>query len=395
MRHEILACTAFLMFGIHAALCVTGAKASESPARITDVVDVTGRAGALGQRVVNGVVTAGYPAVGALLLFDPVRQSYLLQCSGTLVGCNKFLTAQHCVAEQQDVSQYRVFFQHGPTLGVKAIHRLSDYVAPTAKGSQNDLAIVDLDRSVDGLIPVSPNNIRELFANEIATLVGFGITGDLFQDDAGLKRYGQVSLAACHLQHSSDLVCWNYQGGIPGKNSNTCNGDSGGPLFGTIHSKVVVAGVTSGGVDAQCGIGDHASDASVYPHRAWIADASRQKENTACGELPGLSENDLIRYYGFYGHINQDTTTHIFRFKVSDAKMLRVTMNATGRSPDADFDLYVIKGESSDVSQALCAAKQIGQFEDCEIPAPATGAWTVVVQRRAGQGQFQTTLSVF
>ena len=64
-----------------------------------------------GRRIVKGIGTFKHPAAGALLKGgDP--QSAGAWCSGTLVGCDKFLTAAHCVAPNPDPKGYLVFFQN-------------------------------------------------------------------------------------------------------------------------------------------------------------------------------------------------------------------------------------------------------------------------------------------
>src|SRR5262245_59209009 len=46
--------------------------------------------------IVNGDLTSAYPSAGALLFgADPAVST--IQCSGTLIGCDTFLTAAHCV----------------------------------------------------------------------------------------------------------------------------------------------------------------------------------------------------------------------------------------------------------------------------------------------------------
>ena len=53
------------------------------------------RGGGLEPRIVNGVSAVGeYPEVGLL-----VRTDVGSICTGTLIGCETFLTAAHCIAE--------------------------------------------------------------------------------------------------------------------------------------------------------------------------------------------------------------------------------------------------------------------------------------------------------
>lgn len=59
-------------------------------------------------RIVNGVLTAQYPSVGILMDSSNPNLATLL-CSGTLIGCQTFLTAGHCVAPDHNPQHYSVF----------------------------------------------------------------------------------------------------------------------------------------------------------------------------------------------------------------------------------------------------------------------------------------------
>ena len=75
--------------------------------------------------------------------------------------------------------------------------------------------------------PTVPDQQTPPAPGAMDTIVGFGRAGGDSQD-YGLKRVATVTTAAC-VDDISDLtsVCWQFAG--PG--GNTCNGDSGGPLF--------------------------------------------------------------------------------------------------------------------------------------------------------------------
>src|SRR6185295_196902 len=91
--------------------------------------------------VVNGQATTSYPAVGALLLYDDAFASNLYGlCSGTLIGCQTFLTAAHCVCPDgasnaaecertgtADPATLRVFLQRGGMFHVAAVSIPADY----------------------------------------------------------------------------------------------------------------------------------------------------------------------------------------------------------------------------------------------------------------------------
>ena len=108
-------------------------------------------------------------------------------------------------------------------------------------------------------------------------IAGFGSVGEIqgpgtSQYFAGIKRRGTVVTAACTSVPESSHICWDFASplGPPGTDSNSCKGDSGGPLFAAVTGLgTAVVGVTSGGNDS-CLPLDNAFDADVHFDRAWI-----------------------------------------------------------------------------------------------------------------------------
>src|SRR5439155_6360219 len=71
-------------------------------------------------RIVNGVLGADYPTVGALLDSSNFDSASMI-CSGTLIGCQTFLTAGHCVEGNLDPLHYSVFLQHAGFFAVAGV----------------------------------------------------------------------------------------------------------------------------------------------------------------------------------------------------------------------------------------------------------------------------------
>src|SRR5437867_4162512 len=107
--------------------------------------------------IVNGRLTAGFPAAGALLLGDDPATA-VTGCSGVLVGCETFLTAAHCVCETNgaDCQGARapsplgrlVYLQHAGFFRAASIRVHPDYRFPQA-----DLAVIKLTTPVTGVAP--------------------------------------------------------------------------------------------------------------------------------------------------------------------------------------------------------------------------------------------------
>jgi hypothetical protein len=340
--------------------------------------------------IVNGVETPEYPAVGALLTpGDPDRA--MLLCSGTLIGCHTFLTAAHCVENHPDPSTYVVFLQHAGFVGVSAIARHPSYAFPVG-----DVAVLTLSAPVTGIGPMPIDTTGGRAPGTAGTIVGFGRTGGANQD-YGLKRTGRVTLAPCTDGVSDTTsVCWSFADpiGSPGEDSNTCNGDSGGPLFVDDGEGDVTVGITSGGSSATCLASDDSYDARVATYAAYIeAIDAADVGATSCSSLPAVGTPDAT-VAAFAGILDGTTpqATHAFTVP-SGVEVLRVTMNAI--DDGSDFDLYVRAGSAPTLATYDCARTGIGQFAACEFTSPSPGTWYVMPHRYIGGGGYQVTATAF
>ncbi len=349
-----------------------------------------------GDRIVNGVTTSDYPSTVALL--QP--GSGVEFCTGTLIGCQTILTAAHCVcrgsgadcqgasADLLQPSDILIFSQHGGFANVASVSVPESYEF----GMTGDVAVLGLSAPIEGIAPSPINTAEDPAPGTAGTIVGFGLSrGD--RDDAGLKREGQVETTACFGVPDPPHVCWLFTDplGNPGDDSNTCPGDSGGPLFVDFGDGPVVAGVTSGGVSEDCLPFDEAWDANVFFERQWILDRGGDDLNTACGELP----SDI---HPFEGNVNAANPQRTFTLEVPpEALKLRVGLNGIEGPAGTlnDFDLYVRATVPATTSSFDCASQATGNYEFCDIDTPAAGTWHVLVDRFAGNGRFQATATVF
>lgn len=210
------------------------------------------------QSIVNGTQTTAYPSVG---ICGDASGGF---ASGTLIGSRWVLTAAH-VTEGLSATQGR-FTVNGQTYSTIRIHNHPQY-SPNVFGSDmaNDIALMELDRDVVG---VTPSVIARSApaVGQLLTIVGFGgggtgTTGH--NGDFGVKRVGTTPVD----QVTSTLIHWNFDNNTE---SNTAPGDSGGPAYATINGAQVIVGVTSGGDQANAGIGDHSFDTRVDAYASWI-----------------------------------------------------------------------------------------------------------------------------
>ncbi len=354
-------------------------------------------------RIVNGVSTHGYPSTGQLLYSGGVAiddNNAQAWCSGTLIGCNTFLVAAHCVADDQVSSHYRVFLQHS------GLHSLSSLaVHPSYKSNtfpRADVAVLKLATTVTGIDPTEINTVANPAALGFGlggTIVGFGRTSGS-SSDYGIKRAGAVLTAPCSGTPSgtgdTELVCWDFTNpvGNPGEDSNTCNGDSGGPLFMDLGTGVVVAGVTSGGENVACLAVDHSYDANVYNYRSFILSELAGDSSTVCGGIDPVGAPS-VEVFGNSARLDAGNSSDTYSFTVNGTPNdLRFAMNAEDNG-SLDADLYVKQGATVSTADFDCKATGASNFGACSFLSPASGQWSVLLQRSSGAGDYQLTTTVF
>ncbi len=389
---------------------ITIAVALRATSASGDLVTPQGAPTTFKPSIVNGTVTSAYPTTGALLIYDDASQStFSTFCSGTLIGCQTFLTAAHCVCPDNtdraetcqqhglsDPSTLQVFLQHGGLFGVTRVAINPDYVF----GQGGDLAVITLSEPVAGIAPSPLNILQQPAAGTAGTIVGFGSTngGRNGVDDAGIKRDGAVAVGVCtgNLPPETN-VCWNFLG--PG--ANTCEGDSGGPLFVDFGSGAVLAGVTSGGGSLSCQAPDLPFDTDVFVYGSWIAgQAAGDVSSLACGSLPAVG-TDSTAVLDSTGELSAAQPEAHWDFTVpADTRTLRITLNAPpwsgpGGETMNDFDLYVRAGSAPNASQYDCRDVNPTAFGFCEISTPVPGPWSVLVSRVSGSAPFQLTATTF
>ena len=345
-----------------------------------------------GPRIVNGLSTHHFPTTAAYLVGnDP--DSAETWCSAVIIGCDTVLTAAHCVCDragpqcQNLAPDGFVYLQHGGISTVTDIAVHSNYSFPN-----NDVAVLKVAPQITGIEPTPINEVQAIANGTTGVIAGFGRTGGSAVD-YGIKRWGTVATTSCSGGISNGIhVCWQFTNPIddPGDDSNTCNADSGGPLFVDLGTGELVAGVTSGGSSASCSATDNSYDASVFAFVDWInTNGGPDVGSSTCGSLPAAGTPDT-EISGFDGRLSQSNPSDQHNFTVvADAQTLRVALNAHDDGI-ADFDMLV-----TGPGGASCAKNGSGQFGVCEFNAPDAGAWTVQVSRANGTGDYQVTATVF
>ncbi len=371
-----------------AVLVLAGACAADEP---LDEVGIGDQA----RPIVNGTVTADFPATGMLIGGSTEGGMF---CSATLIGCDTVLTAAHCVctgtgsacSATTPAQPTWVFFQNAGFFAVDSVEVNPAY----NEAIEYDAAIIHLAEPVTGIRP-APVASGPVAAGSAAVIVGFGRTGGNVYE-YGIKRQGQVTTTACSPELGVKKLCWAFDGSAAASESNVCHGDSGGSTYVVSGGVATIVGVHSTTNQMSCleapGTFESA-DTSVYDHRDFISDRAPSLGEMTCGDLPQVGDQ-AVAVTSETGRVELGETADFTIEVPRGTAELRVALNSTD-GVDANLDLYLKAGEPASPSFADCAAAGDGPHGFCSVDSPAPGTWyvQVVAPGRSGStgGDFQLT----
>jgi hypothetical protein len=342
-----------------------------------------------GEKITNGVTDYLHPTVGLFVTTDG-------ECSATLIGCRTVLTAAHCVcgdhlggvacAARPDLvspAGKSVFFQHA---GRFALSGIAVDPAYNRYSGVSDLAILHLAEPVTNIAPSPLNRTAPPPLGLTGEIVGFGSTRTFSSDD-GIKRRGFVRTAPCD-PPAPGFVCWNFRRpvGPPGSNSDTCFGDSGGPLFLTIGGQTALAGVTSSGTNPECAPVDNSFDADVLTDLAWIEEeGGADLDSTSCGVGPQIGGPGTT----VLGTILSLTRRQAVKFSSVEVPAGTAELRVSLLTADGFHNgnaLYLRHGALASPKAFDCKADAIRGQQYCRILSPAPGTWSILVIHLANSG---------
>jgi V8-like Glu-specific endopeptidase len=202
--------------------------------------------------IINGTLDDnGHPSVGGLVSPTQYSDGTWLYCSGTLISPTVFLTAAHCGTDGERVA---VTFDSDYEDGDKVYHGTfeADPLYPGNSSDSHDIAVVVLDKAVQGITPAllpEAGSLSDLSEEQLFTSVGYGayeVTNEpgghrYLYDDRRMVSTGELNA----INKTWLRISMNASTG----NGGTCYGDSGGPNF--LGTTDIIAAITITG-DAVC-----------------------------------------------------------------------------------------------------------------------------------------------
>ena len=208
-----------------------------------------------GREVTNG--STAYPSVVSIWMAEDAEDDASLQCSGTLITNRIVLTAAHCVNSR---GLYYVRY------GADQLDDNTDLleVSATWKNPRfserqlvNDTGLLLLKSPIPGALSTRLPSVAEIKSMQANKKVRYEIVGwgkDQNDEPATYLRKAAVDDQTGFMKKykwwRNDV--WFAVGKWNNKEkvfAGSCNGDSGGPLFATLGSKTILAGITSWGAE--------------------------------------------------------------------------------------------------------------------------------------------------
>ena len=199
------------------------------------------------QSIINGVLCSGDTSPVVLVLLQDASGKTIGFCSGTVIASNAVLTAAHCLVSDTKRVAIMPGGLGGKTIAATSFTPIPEY--SDAVSSSPDVGVVIVG---DNLLLQTPLKLlvsRDPVEGEPGVIAGYGLNGSGGQ---GVLRAGAVTVKRIGVYFFASL----FDGAL----SNTCNGDSGGPLLLEQGGAWGVAGVTSAGQSSDClgGFSDYA-----------------------------------------------------------------------------------------------------------------------------------------
>ena len=261
-----------------------------------------------GVRVWKGDEVKDIGYLDAALLQKGKKQTGI--CSGVLISPNYIITAAHCYCQNPnfikavfgnrpypyyDDSPIRQSMTH---IDCKDLESRENFIKNINKG---DLALFKLEKPVPKVTPVkiaTDAMIHEKIRRKEGSVraVGFGLAGS----SGGVKHYGDITIASedCRNTPQGPWNCAANQELMavdPAGKIDTCEGDSGGPIYIRQGKKFLLVGITSRAIKygGKCGEGGIYVKLTTIGVKQWLIDNG--VPTTAFLKNPGRVSSSTMR----------------------------------------------------------------------------------------------------
>ncbi|XP_044730633.1 chymotrypsinogen A-like [Chrysoperla carnea] len=196
----------------------------------------------LTNRIINGTNAPSIPWMADILTYYEPGESFTRNCGGSLIAPNWVLTAKHCIYNEQNNLTSNEFHV---TLGSNSIFRgqlkkVIDIVEYNSN-RDDDLILLKLENNVEGITPIKvqyEDNI--VYAGKTVTIYGWGQTETNPAGDFYHLQQTNVTLISREECGDSRWVCFDPRL----THSNSCLGDSGGPMILEENGETRLIGVS-------------------------------------------------------------------------------------------------------------------------------------------------------
>jgi trypsin len=313
-------------------------------------------------RIVGGVDVLTPAPYVAMLIYQGTNSRYY-GCAGTLISSDRVITAGHCVDDRVPVEiilgRTRITDTEGGE--VHSIASIAIHPRYSVRTLENDLAIITLDSpSAFSPLPVATRSMLDsLTYDSELTVQGWGYTDPNFLYPSNVLKQAIVRYIPRYVCNSSlfydkligpGMICAGYvEGG-----TDSCGGDSGGPLTLKVQQGQYLMGTVSWGASDSCG---QAHRPGVYTnltyYQTWIQQevyekaslpnllryAPKRATTIGIGDLDGDGVKELISINGNKINISSGKTT--------STTILRLKTRQLGRTASR-FDLVDVNGDFRD-----------------------------------------------
>jgi secreted trypsin-like serine protease len=200
-------------------------------------------------KLINGTECATAEASPLVMLFATGPDGRTALCTGTMITPQKVLTAGHCLS-----GRVALDVLYGTPSGVYASQRAASWTVHPGFSYVNGQIVNDVAVAVLAT-PLAVSTLPILVSlapapGMVGSVFGYGTAGTA-TNDYGILRSGTTAIDVV----TDTAILSLYDG----SRSNTCHGDSGGPLLIQAAGQQGIIGLTSAGTSEACAVGDWTS----------------------------------------------------------------------------------------------------------------------------------------